>query len=333
MTDQYAITTRTLKNSFRRGSETIAAVRGVNLAVEAGEIFGFLGPNGAGKTTVLRMLTTLLPIDEGDAQVAGYDVRRQPENVRRRIGYVSQVGGSDPQATARENLILQGQLYGACTSEASRRASELIRHFELESLADRAVQSYSGGQRRRLEIALGVVHRPEVLFLDEPTAGLDPQNRANLWDQVRELRDAGATIFLTTHYLEEADALSGRLAIIDHGRIVALGTPRELKRQLAGDVIALTPRDTQATLETAQRDLCELEIVHESQIEGERLRLYVDDGTRALPMIFQHLESMGIMLESITLSAPSLDDVFLAQTGRSLRDAVPGMTQQMEVQA
>jgi ABC-2 type transport system ATP-binding protein len=330
MTNDFTIATHGLAKSFQRGSETIAAVQGVDLAVEAGEIFGFLGPNGAGKTTVLRMLTTLLPIDEGEAQVAGYDVRRQPGDVRRHIGYVSQVGGSDPQATARENLILQSQLYGASTSDATRRAGELINLFELESFADRATQTYSGGQRRRLEIALGVVHRPRVLFLDEPTAGLDPQNRANLWEQVRQLRAAGATIFLTTHYLEEADALSDRLAIIDHGRIVASGTPRDLKRQLAGEVISLSPKDGETRLAAAHDALSELEIVREIQIESGRLRLYVEDGTHALPVVFDQLKSLGVELESITLSAPSLDDVFLAQTGRSLRDAAHVDPQEME---
>ncbi|HEX3723041.1 MAG TPA: ATP-binding cassette domain-containing protein [Nitrolancea sp.] len=321
MTHHDAVLTRGLSKSFQIKGEAVEAVRGIDLQVGEGEIFGFLGPNGAGKTTVLRMLTTLLSIDQGDAYVAGLDVRRQPDEVRRRIGYVSQVGGSDPPATGRENLLLQAQLYGASPAEAAKRTTNLIEIFELDAFADRVVQSYSGGQRRRLDVALGIVHRPEVLFLDEPTTGLDPQNRANLWDQLRELRAAGTTIFLTTHYLEEADALSDRLAIVDHGQIVATGSPEDLKRRLAGDVITLRPRIETSSVESLQRDLAAEPFVREARIEGERIRLYVDDGARALPMIFERLKAMGVALENVALSAPSLDDVFLDQTGRSLRDA------------
>jgi len=328
MTAQYAAITRDLRKAFHLRGETIEAVRGVDLEVERGEIFGFLGPNGAGKTTVLRMLATLLPVDAGEAWVAGYDVRQQQAEVRRQIGYVSQVGGSDPQATARENLILQAQLYGASTADAARRADELIQAFELEAFADRVVQSYSGGQRRRLDIALGIVHRPAVLFLDEPTAGLDPQNRANLWDQLRELREAGTTIFLTTHYLEEADVLSDRLAIIDHGQIVVTGTPQALKHQLAGDVVTIEPCGDDHTLECLQHDLAALPDVRETRIDGGRIRLYVADGARALPLIFERLSRAGVGLEALTLATPTLDDVFLAHTGRSLRDA--GDTKEME---
>ena len=310
-----------LRKTFKVKDETIEAVRGIDLQVGAGEIFGFLGPNGAGKTTALRMLTTLLPFDEGEALVAGFDVRRQQSQVRRNIGYVSQVGGSDPPATGRENLVLQAQLYGASTSDAAKRAKDLIDIFELGPFADRLVQSYSGGQRRRLDVALGIVHRPEVLFLDEPTTGLDPQNRANLWDQLRQLRESGTTIFLTTHYLEEADALADRVAIVDHGQVVALGTPEELKRHLAGDVVTIKPRLESASLESLRRDLQAEPFVIESRLEGERVRVYVEDGARALPLIFDWLKCNGVDLETIALSAPSLDDVFLDQTGRSLRDA------------
>jgi len=328
MTVHYAAVTRDLRKSFHLRGETIEAVRGVDLEVGRGEIFGFLGPNGAGKTTVLRMLATLLPIDSGEAWVAGYDVSRQQDEVRRQIGYVSQVGGSDPQATGRENLLLQAQLYGASPSAAAQRAEELIQIFELGPFADRVVQTYSGGQRRRLDIALGIVHRPAVLFLDEPTTGLDPQNRANLWDQLRELRQAGTTIFLTTHYLEEADALSDRLAIIDHGQIVVTGTPRALKHQLAGDVVTIEPCSNGYALECLQQDLTVLPDVREERIDGGRIRLYVEDGARTLPLIFERLAQSGVNLETLTLATPTLDDVFLAQTGRSLRDA--GDTQKME---
>src|SRR6185437_14319146 len=249
MNQQHAVLTQGLRKSFQTKDTSVEAVRGIDLQVGEGEIFGFLGPNGAGKTTTLRMLTTLLPIDQGEVFIAGLDVRRQPSDVRRHIGYVSQAGGSDAPATVRENLLLQAQLYGAGQAEAAKRTTELIDIFELDTFAERPVLSYSGGQRRRLDLALGIVHRPEVLFLDEPTTGLDPQNRANLWDQVRQLRAAGTTIFLTTHYLEEADALSDRLSIIDHGQIVATGTPEELKRNLAGDVITIKPRFERDSLE------------------------------------------------------------------------------------
>nr|AIA15569.1 ABC transporter [uncultured bacterium] len=219
------VETKALKKSF--GS--FQAVKGVNLSVYAGEIFGFLGPNGAGKTTTLRILTTLLSPDSGEATVAGFDLLKAQHEVRRRIGYVSQVGGADRQATGRENLLLQGRLYGMHQGEASKRAERLIEMFTLGECANKITSTYSGGQRRRLDIALGMMHKPLVLFLDEPSTGLDPQNRVNLWEQIRQLKGEGMTIFLTTHYLEEADALSDRIAIMDHGQITTVGTPAELK--------------------------------------------------------------------------------------------------------
>ncbi|MBO0878319.1 MAG: ATP-binding cassette domain-containing protein, partial [Pseudonocardia sp.] len=231
-----------LRKSFHlKGGATVAALTGIDLAVAPGEIFGLLGPNGAGKTTTLRVLTTLLPADAGDAWVAGADVRRDPALVRRRIGYVGQLGGADAEATGRENLLLAARLYGLSAAAAQDRCEELTGVFGLGELAGRMVRTYSGGQRRRLEVALGIMHRPRVLFLDEPTTGLDPQNRANLWDQLRQLRETGTTVFLTTHYLDEADQLSDRVAIVDHGRVIALGTPDELKRRYSGDTISLAP--------------------------------------------------------------------------------------------
>ena len=235
------IATDGLRKSFRSPKGTVDAVNGVSIEVDRGEIFGFLGPNGAGKTTTLRMLTTLLPIDAGVATVAGFDVARQPQEVRSRIGYVSQLGGADDLATGRENLILQGRLYGGDLASVKRRTEALMGILDLSEFADRRVKTYSGGQRRRLDIALGIIHQPEVLFLDEPSTGLDPQNRANLWDHVRDLRDRGATIFLTTHYLEEADALCDRLMIMDHGEIIVEGTPRDLKRRGVGRVGGAQP--------------------------------------------------------------------------------------------
>ena len=298
----------------------IDAVRGVSLAVAPGEIFGFLGPNGAGKTTTLRMLTTLLPVDGGTATVAGLDIRRQAGQVRQRIGYVSQLGGADELATGRENLMLQGRLYGGRRAGVTRRVSEVLTLFDLSGFADRRVRSYSGGQRRRLDVALGIVHQPEVLFLDEPSTGLDPQNRANLWQHIRALRDRGTTVFLTTHYLDEADVLCDRIVIIDHGQVVAEGTPRELKQQVAGDAVVLELPDASAA-GLAAAELARQPGVRDLSAEGATVRLYASDGAAALPGLLRRLDAAGLAARSLQLSEPSLDDVFLRQTGRSLRDA------------
>ncbi|EHL06008.1 daunorubicin resistance ABC transporter, ATP-binding protein [Desulfitobacterium hafniense DP7] len=296
----------------------VEAVRGLTLGVKRGEIFGFLGPNGAGKTTTLRMLTTLLPIDEGKGAICGYDLVGRPQEVRRHIGYVSQLGGADWEATGRENLILAGQLYGMKRHDAEQRTEELLAVFELVELADRVVRTYSGGQRRRLEIALGMINRPEVLFLDEPTTGLDPQNRANLWEQIRKLKEGGTTIFLTTHYLDEADALSDRLAIMDCGIIVAEGTPQELKEQISGDVIQIRLADDRT--QQAKRLFDKVSFINEIRLEGEDIYLYAKNGAQVLPRIFEMLEAEGVQTQSVSIATPSLDDVFLKQTGRLLRD-------------
>jgi ABC-2 type transport system ATP-binding protein len=315
------ITTTDLRKSFRSSRGAVEAVRGVSIEVARGEVFGFLGPNGAGKTTTLRMVTTLLPIDGRTATVAGFDVGRQPEEVRSHIGYVSQLGGADEMATGRENLILQGRLYGGDLDSVSRRTGEVMEILDLSEFADRKVKTYSGGQRRRLDIALGIVHQPEVLFLDEPSTGLDPQNRAHLWDHVRKLRDLGTTVFLTTHYLEEADALCDRLVIMDHGEIVVEGTPRDLKRQVAGESVVLSIRESGDAVTRAGSVLGGQEYVREITVEGDQVRLYVEDGGTALPAILRLLDAEGIGIRSMNLSEPTLDDVFLRQTGRSLRDA------------
>jgi ABC-2 type transport system ATP-binding protein len=298
----------------------VEAVRGVNIDVLRGEIFGFLGPNGAGKTTTLRMLTTLLPIDSGQATVAGFDVASEPKRVRERIGYVSQLGGADDMATGMENLVLQGRLYGGAADSVRRRAADLAEVLDLVDFAQRKVITYSGGQRRRLDVALGMIHKPDVLFLDEPTTGLDPQNRANLWDHIRALRERGTTVFLTTHYLEEADALCDRLMIMDHGTIVAEGTPRDLKRRVAGDSVVVRLRDEQMA-ERAALLLRQQPYVRELSTEAGTMRLYVEDGGAAVPELLRLLDREAVALKSISLSEPTLDDVFLNQTGRSLRDA------------
>jgi ABC-2 type transport system ATP-binding protein len=311
------IDTRELRRTFRSRRGEVIAVDGVNLHVATGEVFGFLGPNGAGKTTTLRMLATLLPPTGGEATVAGCDLRREPARVRERIGYVAQGGGTDPALSAREELVLQGRLYGLSKAESQRRSAELLQAFELTAAAERPTGTYSGGQRRRLDLALGLIHRPRLVFLDEPTTGLDPQGRARMWDEVRRLREGGMTVFLTTHYLEEADALCDRLAIIDHGRIVAEGTADQLKRQVAGDLVTLT---VQGDPVIAEALLAAQPFVRESSREAATIRLYVEQGEAALPAILRLLDGADLPLQTIALSRPSLDDVFLRTTGHSLRD-------------
>jgi ABC-2 type transport system ATP-binding protein len=252
--------------------------------------------------------------------VAGHDVLKEPDAVRRRIGYVGQSGGSDRPATGREDLTLQGRLYGMPKAEAAARANELIGLLDLTDFADRIVYTYSGGQRRRLDVALGIMHRPQVLFLDEPTTGLDPQNRANLWDQIAKLKATGTTIFLTTHYLEEADVLSDRLAIMDYGRIVAEGTPAELKRQVALDTIRVTLGDPSHGEAVVRRALEGNAAVKSVGQDADGVRIAVTDGGTALPQVMRALEKEGVTISTISLSTATLDDVFLEKTGRSLRD-------------
>ncbi|NMO50370.1 ATP-binding cassette domain-containing protein [Actinoplanes sp. TBRC 11911] len=313
------IETRGLRKSFmsRQGREkkTVEAVRGVDLDVAAGEIFGFLGPNGAGKTTTLRMLATLIEPDDGTATIAGVDLRRNPGEVRRRIGYVAQGGSTWDDSTAREELVLQARLYGRSKAAALVRAQEVLDGFQLSEYADRKCKTYSGGQRRRVDIALGIIHEPKVVFLDEPTTGLDPQSRAHMWDEIRRLRAEGMTVFITTHYLDEADALCDRISIMDHGEIVASGTPASLKREISGDVVRVgLPVDAVAAA---------FEALNGYKIEAfeDGVRLNVDDGATAIPQILRALDAAGVPLGTIELHRPSLDDVFLTKTGRSLRES------------
>ncbi|WP_433218758.1 ATP-binding cassette domain-containing protein [Dactylosporangium sp. CS-047395] len=316
------IKTKGLKKSYKtkakRQTTEVEAVKGIDLDVAQGEIFGFLGPNGAGKTTTLRMLATLIPPDDGEATIAGANLRSEQAAVRRAIGFVAQGGGTSDDVTAREELILQARMYGMGRADAAQRAEEVIAAFELSEFADRKCKTYSGGQRRRLDIALGVIHRPQVLFLDEPTTGLDPQSRAHMWDEVRRLRTEGMTVFITTHYLDEADALCDRIAIIDHGEIVAEGTPDELKREISGDVVTLglsSPSEEAATV------LKGLAFARDVEVRGdEEVRLTVESGDTAIPQIMRALEGAGVALTTIELHRPTLDDVFLTKTGRSLRD-------------
>jgi ABC-2 type transport system ATP-binding protein len=312
------IETRGLRKSFRVRKATVEAVRGVDLTVRQGEIFGFLGPNGAGKTTMLRMLATLIPPDGGEGVIAGADLRRDPGQVRRRIGYVAQGGSTWDAVTAREELVLQARLYGIAKPDAKRRAARAVEALQLGEFADRKCQTYSGGQRRRVDIALGIIHAPEVVFLDEPTTGLDPQSRAHMWDEVRRLRSEGMTVFITTHYLDEADALCDRVAIMDYGEIVAEGTPDELKREVAGDVVTI---GVTGAVERATKLLDGQPYVRQIESSADGVRLYVDAGATAIPQILRTLDGADVPLASIELHRPSLDDVFLTKTGRSLRES------------
>ncbi len=313
------IDTADLRRTFKSRTGAVEAVAGVDLHVNAGEIFGFLGPNGAGKTTTLRMLATLLTPTAGDATVAGADLRREPALVRQRIGYVPQGGSTDPAETGRGELVLQGRLYGMNAADAKTRAAEVLDKLDLVSAADRPTGTYSGGMRRRLDVGLGIVHRPQVLFLDEPTTGLDPQARARMWDEIKRLRDQGTTVFLTTHYLEEADALADRLAIIDSGKIVAEGTSSQLKQKVAGDVVTIGVDGAGANVLTLVEAM---PFVREASHDSETglIRLYVDRGETAVPHLLRSLDAAGYEPTSISLNKPSLDDVFLRQTGRSLRE-------------
>jgi ABC-2 type transport system ATP-binding protein len=320
-----------LRKSFRarrkRKVTSVDAVRGVDFAVRRGEIFGFLGPNGAGKTTTLRMLATLVRPDGGEATIAGADLRAAPAQVRQRIGYVAQSSGTYDQSNARRDLVHQARMYGTSKSAAKGLAERAISAFQLEDFADRRIGTYSGGQRRRLDIALGVIHSPQVIFLDEPTTGLDPQSRARMWQEVRRLRDEGMTIFLTTHYLDEADALCDRISIIDGGLIVAEGTPSDLKHEISGDVVIvdLAAPDTAGapeptTMLEAAKVLAEQPCVHSSETIDSTLRLFVDSGATAIPQIIRALSGKGIEPGAVETRRPSLDDVFLAKTGRTLAD-------------
>jgi ABC-2 type transport system ATP-binding protein len=306
---------RTFKGRGKMGS--VEAVAGVDLTIAAGDIFGFLGPNGAGKTTTVRILATLLPPTSGTARVAGFDVAHQSRQVRERIGYVAQAGGSYRESTGREELVIQGRLFGMSKADASKRAIEILEALDLAEAADRTCKTYSGGMRRRLNIGIGMVHRPAMLFLDEPTTGLDPQARARLWEEIRKLRETGTSVLLTTHYLEEADALCDRLAIIDHGKIVAEGSPEELKREIAGDVLTI---GVNGECERVVALMSGQPFVREAGIEDGMVRLYVDKGEEAVPHVLRLLDSNGVAPSTMNLHRPSLDDVFLKKTGRSLRE-------------
>jgi ABC-2 type transport system ATP-binding protein len=308
-----AITVQELRKRYG----DVQALDGVTFAVRDGEVFGLLGPNGAGKSTTVRALTTLTKPDSGQAVVAGHDVVRHPNRARKAIGYVPQDSGIDRHATGRENLLLQGRIYGMRGSGLRARVAELLELVGLADAADRVVGGYSGGMKRRLDIALGLVHRPKVLFLDEPTTGLDPEARVAMWVEVDRLaRQESLTILLTTHYLEEADQLANRLAIVSRGRVVVEGTPDELKRGLQGELVTVELGETDGRALAAMRVVEEFPGARETTVDGRHVRTRVPNGAQAIPTLLASLDSAGITVAAVTTARPSLDDVYLHYTGR-----------------
>jgi ABC-2 type transport system ATP-binding protein len=300
--------------------DDVRALDGLDLAVPAGTIFALLGPNGAGKSTTVRILTTLSRADAGMARVAGHDVVTDAAAVRRVIGCVGQRSGGDREATGRENVRLQGQLHGLRGRDLAARVDELLAQIGLDEAADRLVRTYSGGMQRRLDIAMALVHRPQVLFLDEPTTGLDPEVRTDMWREIDRLtREQGLTILLTTHYLEEADRLASELAIVDRGRVVAGGAPERLKAELRGD--AINVELAFAANGAVEAALAPVPGIRELAVDGTSLRARADEGARAVPLVLGALEAGGIDVASVTVARPSLDDVYLRHTGRSFEEA------------
>jgi ABC-2 type transport system ATP-binding protein len=299
----------------------IRALDGLDLQVPRGIVYGLLGPNGAGKSTTVKILTSLARPDAGSARVEGIDVLAQPGRVRHRIGVVAQRSGADPTATGRENLMLQGRLYGLRGASARARADELLDYFGLTEAAGRLVKTYSGGMQRRLDVALGLMHRPAVLFLDEPATGLDPEARTAMWQEIARLAGhEGMTVLLTTHYLEEADRLASQLAIVDRGRVVATGTPDGLKGQLRGDAVQVElPADADAGLVRAVLD--GLPEVRDVVIAGRNVSARSDDGAAAVPVVLGALQRAGIYAASVAVARPSLDDVYLRHTGRQYSES------------
>jgi ABC-2 type transport system ATP-binding protein len=299
----------------------VRALDGISFDVASGTIFGLLGPNGAGKSTTVKVLTTLARPDSGEAKVAGRDVLREPAEVRRAIGVVAQRSGVDRDLTGRENVKLQGHLQGMRGRELDRRTDELMEQFGLTEAARRVARTYSGGMQRRLDIAMGLVHRPQVLFLDEPTTGLDPEVRAAMWQEIERLKaEEGLTILLTTHYMDEADRLAAQVAIVDRGRVVAQGSPAELKASLEGDAvhIELEGANVNGNVHGAIRDVPGLRDV---MVEGRSLHARVDDGGRAVPAVLAALDAHSVPVATVTVARPSLDDVYLRYAGRSFSEA------------
>ncbi len=320
-----AIETRDLKKTYPGG---VTALDGLTFSVQRGAIFALLGPNGAGKSTTIKILTTLSQPDSGSARVAGFDVLREPQRVRQSIGCVAQRSGVDLDSTGRENLTLQGQLYGMRGEPLKLRVSELLERFRLTKSAGFVARTYSGGMQRKLDIATGLIHRPRVLFLDEPTTGLDPEARTDLWDEIARLSREGLTILLTNHYMDEADRLAERMAIVDRGRVVVEGTPERLKAELRGDSVQIDLVALESGAlpdESRVREVLErVNGLREIAIDGVSLHARAAHGATAVPLMITALESAGAKVASVKVSRPSLDDVYLRYTGRSFEQAEGG---------
>jgi ABC-2 type transport system ATP-binding protein len=313
-----AIEAHDLVKTYPKG---IRALDGLSVAVPAGTVFALPGPNGAGKSTTVKILTTLAQADSGTAMVAGLDVRAKAARVRHLIGVVAQLSGADPVATGRENVMLSGRIQGLRGRDLARRTDELLGRFGLADAAGRRVRTYSGGMRRRLDVAMGLINRPQVLFLDEPTAGLDPESRSAMWQEIGRLAaDEGLTILLTTHYLEEADQLASQVAIADRGRVVTAGTPDELKGELHGDAVHLELASDTAR-DPVLAALARVPGVREARVEGTSLSARADEGATALPAVLAALEGAGVAVRAATVARPSLDDVYLRYAGRRFTDA------------
>jgi ABC-2 type transport system ATP-binding protein len=314
-----AVEARDLVKTYPGG---VRALDGLSLTVQPGEVFGLLGPNGAGKSTAIKVLTSLARPDSGTASVGGHDVLRHPARVRRIIGVVSQKSGADPVATGRDNLMLQGRLYGLGGTALRKRVAALLDRFGLAAEANRPARSYSGGMLRRLDVALGLVNRPSVLFLDEPTTGLDPDARAAMWDEIAGLAAAESlAIVLTTHYLDEADRLAHRLAIVDAGRVVAAGTPEGLKSELRGDAVHIDLRAVPADPAHVLTALAAVPALREAVVDGQRISARADDGAAAVPAALAALDQAATPAASVTVARPSLDDVYLRHAGRRFDSA------------
>ena len=310
----FAVEARNLKKTFKTKQGDVEAVKDVSFQVNQGEIFGILGPNGAGKSTTILMLTTLLRITSGEGVIQGFDVEKRDKDVRKKIGIALQDTGVDNILTGRELFYTTARLWGFSKEEAEKKTNELLNLVGISEAADRRVKTYSGGMKRRLDLGLSLVHSPEVLFLDEPTTGLDPGSRRVLWDEIKRLRDSGVTIILTTQYLEEADELADRISIIDQGLVVAEGSPDELKSLVGGDVITFSFKDEESVL-TAQS------LIEDSEIENKDFRVTVEDGAKRIPPLFAMLSENNIEVVSVSASKPTLDDVFLQVTGYRLEGA------------
>lgn len=309
-----------VRNLVKTYGGKVRALDGLSLRVQRGIVFALLGPNGAGKSTTIKILTTLSRPDSGQASVAGIDVLKHPQRVRRNIGCVAQKSGVDVQCTGRENLILQGQFHSLPGAVLRSRVSELLERFNLAGAADRVARTYSGGMQRKLDIAMGLIQRPQVLFLDEPTTGLDPESRSELWDEIARLASEGMTVLLTTHYLEEADRLAHQVAIVDRGRVVTEGTPEGLKAELRGDSVQIELAES-VPHAAVLKALEAVEGVRDIQVNGTSLHARTDQGATAVPPMLLALESSGIRAQSVRVARPTLDDVYLRYTGRTIQQA------------